>query len=104
MKKFLKARTSLLIALMLVALMISCVSCKGKDSAQQDTSTDGGVTQTVESTDSSNTQEGSETTKPSGGSSQGGTQGGDVDDTGNEPNNSNSDKGPTENDLPIIWG
>ena len=32
------------------------------------------------------------------------TNGGDVDDTGNEPNNSNSDKGPTENDLPIIWG
>ena len=103
MKKFLKARTSLLIALMLVALMISCVSCKGKDSAQQDTSTEE-IVQNVESTDSSNTQEGSETTKPSGGSSQGGTSGGDVDDSGNEPNNSNSDKGPTENDLPIIWG
>ena len=104
MKKFMKACVSILIALLLVALTISCVSCREKEPAQQDTSTDGGVTQTVESTDSSNTQDDAETTKPSGGSSQGGTQGGDVDDTGNEPNNSNSDKGPTENDLPIIWG
>lgn len=103
MKKFLNARASLLIALLLVALTLSCVGCKEKGTEQQDTSTEE-IVQNVESTDSSNTQEGSETTKPSGGSSQGGTSGGDVDDSGNEPNNSNSDKGPTENDLPIIWG
>ena len=102
MKKFLNARASLLIALLLVALTLSCVGCKEKETAQQDTSTEE-IVQNVESTDSSNTQEGSETTKPSGGSSQNGTQGGD-DDAENEPNNSNSDKGPTANDLPIIWG
>lgn len=104
MRKFLKVRASMLIALLLVALTLSCVSCIGKDSAKQDTSTTENESQSVETTDSANTQDDSETTKPSGGASQGGTSGGDVDDSGNEPNNSNSDKGPTENDLPIIWG